>query len=255
MAFTWITALGVRGGLNPGRAIDRNAGQNVEQGLMFLKTTAAQRIFFRAAMCVLTAGLVSGCGGGSLFGLSSSSDSPSLGSRFSQLFGSNSQAVGEASPAASSGEVSCPPVTIRSGASTYAVGVPGKSASGSDLRYQVTITRTARDCNISGGQVTARLGIEGRVIVGPAGAPSSVDIPLRVAVVQQGVHDKTIFTKFYSTSEDTIGDNSPYSFVAEDIVYPVPQGAEADSYILYIGFDPSGLKPQPAPRATKRTKH
>ncbi len=231
----------------------------VEQQLKPSKTTRRFRQVPIAALGLLAAGLLSGCGGGSMFG-SSTTDSPSLGSRFSQIFGSNSQAVGETSSPApvnsADVELTCPPVSIRPGASTIAVGLPGKPASGNDLRYQVTITRTARDCNLNGGQITARVGIEGRVIVGPAGAPPSVDVPLRVAVVQEGVQDKIIFTKFYRTTVAMAGnaENAAYNFVAEDIVYPVPQGGAGDSYIFYIGFDPNGLKSQPAPRPAKRAK-
>lgn len=213
---------------------------------------AAARGLGRTALFAITALVLTGCGGGSLLGTSSGSES-SIGSRFSQLFGSKSQAVGEAPSAAqesSDAQLTCPPVAIRAGASTLPVGLPGKPASGSDLRYQLTITRTARDCNLNAGQITARIGIEGRVIVGPAGAPPTVDIPIRVAVVQEGVGDKVIFTKAYRTSV-AMADNSDstvYSFVAEDVVYPAPKGDAGDAYVFYIGFDPNGLKPQPAPR-------
>ncbi len=152
-------------------------------------------------------------------------------------------------------ELSCPPVTIRAGASTYAVGAPGKEAVGNDLRYQATISRTARDCTKTGDQITARIGILGRVIVGPAGAPQTVEIPLRVAVVQGGVQEKTIATKVYRTTVTMNDQNSvPFSLVAEDVIYPVPPGATGDSYIFYIGFDPQALTPEPAP-ARERKKH
>jgi hypothetical protein len=210
----------------------------------------------RIALALAAAGaLLSGCGGGSMFGGSSSSDSsPSLGDRFGQLFGSKSQAVGEKAPAPIDNELSCPPVSIRAGASTFAVGLPGKPASGSDLRYQATITRTARDCTQNGGNIVARIGIQGRVITGPAGNPPTVEIPLRVAVVQGGVQEKTIATKVYRTSVtmDESG-NVPFSLVAEDMVYPVPPGAVGDSYIFYIGFDPQALTPErPARPARKK---
>jgi hypothetical protein len=155
-------------------------------------------------------------------------------------------------------QLNCPPISIRPGASTLAIAVPGKTAVGNDVRYQATITRTARDCNIAGSEITARIGIEGRVIVGPAGAPASVDIPLRVAVVQENPQsrDKVVFTKFYRTSVamPADGGNAYYSFVAEDIVYPVPTVAASESYIFYVGFDPNGLKPEPAPRPAHRAK-
>jgi hypothetical protein len=145
-------------------------------------------------------------------------------------------------------------VNIRAGASTYAVGAPGKQATGNDMRYQATITRTARDCSQSGGNVVARIGIQGRVIAGPAGNPPTVEIPLRVAVVQGGVSEKTIATKVYRTTVamDQSG-NVPFSLVAEDTVYPVPPGAAGDSYIFYIGFDPQALTPErPAKPARKK---
>ena len=98
------------------------------------------------------------------------------------------------------GDLTCPPVTIRAGASTYAVAAPGKQPVGNDLRFQATITKMARECTVNGGEITARIGIQGRVIAGPAGAPSSVEVPLRVAVVQGGVSEKTIATKAYQTT-------------------------------------------------------
>jgi len=202
----------------------------------------------------LASALLSGCGGGSLFGASSdSSSSPSIGSRFSQLFGSKSQAVGEVAPSPVDNEQSCPPVSIRAGASTYAVAEPGKQAVGNDLRYQATITRTARDCKQNGDQITARIGILGRVIAGPAGNPTTVEIPLRVAVVQGGMQEKTIATKVYRNTVSMNEEGSvPFSLVAEDVVYPVPPGATGDSYIFYIGFDPQALTPEP--KATRKKK-
>ena len=174
----------------------------------------------------------------------------SLGDRFKSLFGGKSEepTQGAPPPPAPDGEndLSCPPVSIRAGASTYAVAAPGKQPIGNDLRYQATITRTARECGYNSGVITARIGIQGRVIAGPAGAPSTVEIPLRVAVVQGGVQEKTIATKAYRTTVPMSEDGSePFTLVAEDMVYPVPPGAAGDSYILYIGFDPQALKPEP----------
>jgi hypothetical protein len=189
--------------------------------------------------------------GYSLF--ASPASSQSLGDRFKSLFGVRPEQPAEAAPAEGETDVTCPPVSIRAGASTYAVAAPGKQAVGNDLRVQATITRTARDCTKTGDQITARIGIQGRVIAGPAGAPSTVEIPLRVAVVQGGVLEKTIATKVYRTtvsmSEDS---NVPFALVAEDLVYPVPLGAAGDSYIFYIGFDPQALKPEPKPKAAKK---
>ena len=189
--------------------------------------------------------------GYSLF--ASPASSQSLGDRFKSLFGVRPEQPAEGAAAEGETDVTCPPVSIRAGASTYAVAAPGKQAVGNDLRVQATITRTARDCTKTGDQITARIGIQGRVIAGPAGAPSTVEIPLRVAVVQGGVLEKTIATKVYRTTVSMSEDgNVPFALVAEDLVYPVPLGAAGDSYIFYIGFDPQALKPEPKPKAAKK---
>jgi hypothetical protein len=180
----------------------------------------------------------------------------SLTDRFKSLFGGKSEEPAapatEATPQ-DTGDLTCPPVTVRAGASTYAVGPPGKEAVGNDLRFQATITKMARECSVNAGVITARIGIQGRVIAGPAGAPSSVQVPIRVAVVQSGVSEKTIATKAYQTTVTmTEGGSEPFTLVAEDLTYPAPPGAVGDTYIFYIGFDPQSLKPErPAPKKKK----
>jgi hypothetical protein len=211
------------------------------------------RVVFTLALAAAGA-LLSGCGGGSnIFSTPADSDSiPSISDRFSQLFGSKSQAVGEAPPAPDGAELDCPIVKIRAGASTYAVATPGKQPVGNDLRYQATITRTARDCTRSSGQIIARLGIQGRVIAGPAGSPATVEIPLRVAVVQTGVHERVLATKVYRTTVSMTQDSSvPFSLVGEDLAYSTPPGATSESYVFYIGFDPQAVTPEPKPGRKK----
>jgi len=133
-------------------------------------------------------------------------------------------------------------------AQSYAGRFAGKEAVGNDVRFQATITKTARECVKAGSEITARVGIQGRVIAGPAGAPDSIEVPLRVAVVQGGVTEKVIATKGYKTTVAMAGENVPFTLVADDLVYPIPPGAVGDSYIFYIGFDPqlvSAEKPKP----------
>lgn len=188
--------------------------------------------------------------------LAAPASAQSLSDRFKSLFGGKSEepAAAPASPDSQDvGDLTCPPVSIRAGASTYAVGAPGKEPVGNDLRFQATITKTARECSVNAGVITARIGIQGRVIAGPAGAPSSVQVPLRVAVVHGGVSEKTIATKVYQTTVNmTESGSEPFMLVAEDVIYPAPPGAVGDAYIFYIGFDPHALKPEPKQRAPKK---
>jgi hypothetical protein len=228
---------------------------------LVIMTATPSRKYRRIAVSAAVA-LAVGC---SVF--ASPAAAQSLTDRFKSLFGGgSSDKPAEPAPGAAPGadgaagegqtDLNCPPVSIRAGASTYLVAAPGKEAIGNDVRFQATITKTARDCTRAGGEITARIGIQGRVIAGPAGAPETVQIPLRVAVVQGGVNEKTIATKAYRTTVTMAEDGSvPFTLVADDMVYPVPPAAAADAYIFYIGFDPQALAPEakaPAKRAKKK---
>jgi hypothetical protein len=183
----------------------------------------------------------------------------SLTDRFKSLFGGKSDEPAQTKPAPAPGQpaadddIDCPQVTVRAGASTFGVGATGKPAVGNDVRYQASITKMARECIRNGSEITARIGIQGRVIAGPAGAPNTVEVPLRVAVVQGGVGEKVIASKAYRTTvEMSEGGSVPFTFVAEDLSYPMPSAAVADSYIFYVGFDPQALSPEPKARPKKK---
>ena len=180
----------------------------------------------------------------------------SLTDRFKSLFGGKSDEPAQPAPApgapAADDEYDCPQVTVRAGASTYGVGASGKPAIGNDVRFQASISKMARECIRNGSEITAHIGIQGRVIAGPAGAPATVEVPLRVAVVQGGVGEKVIASKAYRTTVQMAeGGSVPFTFVAEDLSYPLPSAAVADSYIFYVGFDPQALSPEPKARKKK----
>ncbi|HLZ06333.1 MAG TPA: hypothetical protein VKR55_29795 [Bradyrhizobium sp.] len=183
-----------------------------------------------------------------------SASAQSLTDKLKSFFGGGSKSNDQppppvVDPSEAQPDMDCPQVTIRAGASTYAVAAPGKQPIGDDVRFQASITKMARDCTKLGGEITARIGIQGRVIVGPAGAPATVEVPLRVAVVQGGIGEKVIATKAYRTTVNVGEEESvPFTLVADDLVYPVPPANVADNYIFYVGFDPqlvSAERPKP----------
>ncbi len=92
----------------------------------------------------------------------------------------------------------------------------------------------------------------GRIISGPAGAPPTVDVPMRVALVQEGAPEKVIVTKAFRTTVTMEGENTEFSLVAEDITYPIPTPEANDKYVFYVGFDPAALKPEPTARGKKK---
>ena len=93
----------------------------------------------------------------------------------------SAQAAGEPGPV-----IVCPPVDIRPGTASMSFNAATSDPSVMGLRYQVSVTQTARECSTSGGMLTLKVGVQGRLVVGPAGGPGSIEVPLRYALVQEG---------------------------------------------------------------------
>jgi len=171
--------------------------------------------------------------------------------------------VASADPAANMGtgvaelkpeDYACPDVTVRPGAGTLLIGgqASAKDPGAMELRYQGTLVRFARDCTPRAGTMTMKVGIEGRVITGPAGVPGSIDVPLRIAVVQEGPEPKTVVSKLVHIPVTIAPDTSSADFthVDPDIAFPVPRPtSNLESYVVYVGFDPAATAPQkPKPK-------
>lgn len=213
-----------------------------------------------AALLLLTATL-SGCSATErLFGSGSepettASTSPSLADRMSNLFGSSRQASAQGGPL-SSDDIDCPNVDIRPGSSTLAIAGRGAESSAMDLRYQATIGRTARECALLGATITIKVGVQGRVMIGPNGGPGQVDIPLRYALVHEGPEPKTILTKLHRFPVTVGPDQTGVAFthIEEDLTIPVPDLIALQSYVIYVGFDSAAPKPVPEKKRPTRSR-
>jgi hypothetical protein len=176
------------------------------------------------------------------------------------LFSTSSKAKQDA-PAApgqvSTDDVDCPEVQVRTGASTLMiVSKPGDAEPAAlDVRYQGSILRTARECHVAAGMMTMKIGIEGRIITGPVGGPGTVDVPLRLAIVQEGAEPKTIASRFGKevvTLNDAV-DRVTFTHIESDIVFPLPQPLGLlERYVVYVGFDPLGNTPVKKPPVKRK---
>ena len=138
---------------------------------------------------------------------------------------------------------------VRTGAATLMIGSkPGEGEPAAmDVRYQGSIIRTARECHVNAGIMTMKVGIEGRIITGPAGGPGTIDVPLRVAIVREGINPKTVASKFgrESVAVSEAVDRVTFTHVETDITFPLPTPlGDIDSYVVYVGFDPLAAQPE-----------
>jgi hypothetical protein len=156
----------------------------------------------------------------------------------------------------------CPLISIRQGASTLTIGPSGNASSGEStdngamaVKYQGTFVRAARECALVAGQLVMKIGVQGRIIIGPAGGPGQVDVPLRIAVVEETTKGtKPIVTKFIRipVTVASATDNPTFTDVEEGVSFPMPR--DLDNYVVYIGFDPLSLQAQEHPAAKPKPK-
>jgi hypothetical protein len=182
------------------------------------------------------------------------SRSSSFTDRFSNfVLGGPATTAAASGPGLSPSDIDCPRVEVRQGASTFAQSAPDNGSAALSLQYQSNFVRFARECALHGANITMKVGVEGRIILGPAGAPAQITLPVRLAVVREGLESKTIWTKFYQVPV-TLPPGQPnylFTHVEEDMTFPMPPGNELDEYVIYVGFDPDTAE---AERSRKPTK-
>jgi hypothetical protein len=183
-------------------------------------------------------------------------------SSFSSMFGSGTAAgdanATAAAPLALPNDFECPSVMVRSGAATLSSSIDASDETATGLRYQVGLGNTARECRmVAPGVVSVKIGVQGRAILGPQGTPGTIDVPIRFAVVYDGVPPRTIATRLDRVQVNVTQENNnvQFSHVAEPIEFPLPKRSEMDQYVVYIGFDAVGAqqneRKKPAPRPAK----
>ena len=220
-----------------------------------MRHSSTRRIMpLRPSFAILLAGLtVAGCASvesvlGPMGNIFSSSPAPPGQQVPGQIYEGSGEVPYASGPTRTS-DVDCPQVTVRTGAATWQV-PPGTGPT--NIRYQASLGQLARECAVLGDTVTIRVGIEGRVLLGPKGGPGAVSIPVRIAVIHEGPQPRTLWTKFYSIPV-TMGQGTTqaaFAQVEDDVTFQLPANRnELAQYVVYVGFDPQGATPA---RATKQ---
>ncbi len=150
----------------------------------------------------------------------------------------------------------CPTISLLPGTEVQRVMAPGQSDN-QGVRYQYSLFTVGRECALSGGRVTLRIGANGRVLLGPAGAAGRFDIPIRVAVFDELQH-KVVESRLFKIAATIPAGQSgaPFAFVSDAMTLSIASGRSRD-YSIKVGIDTNakggtseGTKPK---RASRRT--
>lgn len=215
-------------------------------------TSGNHRIIIRIAPVAAIALLAAGCSSSGIGG-----NEASLSQAMASTSTAPASSPGITGSTGQTGNLErCPNVELRQGAGTYAINTTARDPSATQLRYQVSIGQTARECMSVDGNLVMRVGLQGRIVLGPAGGPGNLDIPIRYAVVEEGMPPKTLFTKMMRVPV-AVGEGQPhvaFTHIEEGISVPMPPNLAFDNYVIYVGFDPIGAEQERKKPAPKRAR-
>ena len=191
-------------------------------------------IIVRAAVVATAGVLLSACSMGGLFGGAAPSAQTQ---QLADAQASPDQIAAEAAalPAIAT---ECPPIKVRPGAEALYYYGNGKVGNPSDLQYEAVIDKQSRNCVVSNGLITVKMGVVGRLMLGPAGNQTSVNLPVRFAVERE---DNPLFSELYQLPVSVTPPAQANDFVkvVENVQIPYVSG---DDITIWVGFDSSGKK-------------
>ena len=197
---------------------------------------------------------LSGCGGG-MFGQGTTASTASGGGMsLSNLLAYNSLRAPAATPGAGAPpvRVDCPEVQVLDGTAAYTV-YNGADRSNGAVRYQYSLGDVARQCTVEGNQISIKVGVEGRVLLGPAGTPGSFSVPVRVVVRRESDRGPAASKLFTASAAVPTGDTqATFDVISDPLLVPLT-GEHADQdYTIYVGFDNATPKSVAQPPARRR---
>jgi hypothetical protein len=149
------------------------------------------------------------------------------------------KAGGEGQPSFAGGDSSqpgCPRFVTWPRDSHLTIYEPGRVGDGLAIMHRGEITKTARECQMSGTQVTVKYGFSGRILLGPRGQSGPISLPINVFVTdakREKVTTENLRVDATVALENPIG----YFSAVRTVTFTVPEGARPGEFQVYVGFD------------------
>ena len=183
----------------------------------------------RAGAAAATALLLSGCSMGSMFG--SAGPAPTSSAQTANPTPQELSAAATAALPAIATE--CPPIKVRPGGEALFFYGKGKVGDPHALNYQAVLDKQSRNCVASNGLITVKMGVVGRVLLGPSGSQAKVDVPIRFVVERDGV---AMYSEKYEipTTINSSSQSGEFVKVVENVAIPYTGG---ENITIWVGFD------------------
>ena len=183
----------------------------------------------RSVAAVLVVSLtLAGCGVGSLVGNGSNSanqlaDTTATANEISQVQSSALPAIA----------TECPPIKVRDGGESIFAYANNRIGDARALQFQAVIDGQSRNCIVSNGLITVKMGVVGRLVLGPSSSQNSMTLPLRFAVERDEI---TVFSQVYNIPMTVTPPSQSEEFVkvVENVAIPYLGG---EDIVIWVGFD------------------
>jgi hypothetical protein len=158
------------------------------------------------------------------------------GSKLAKLLGFKSNDA-PAAPGTEVRHIYCPQVIVLEGtaASQAYAGTPPSSA---NLRFQYALDDTARECTLEGDQLAIKIGVAGKVLLGPAGSPGGFSVPVRMAILRER-DNLPLVSKLYRAAVTVAAGETraDFTIVSEPLRVPFVQDHAENDYTIKVGID------------------
>jgi hypothetical protein len=134
-------------------------------------------------------------------------------------------------------DLTCPSVTVSENGAAYRSG----GGAASTVSYQASLINTARECAFQGNQVSIRVGVEGRLLLGTNGKPGTYTVPVRIQVKRRN----DVVTQRFAQLKVTVPANetqAEFAHLEERITLPISATDPGDEYDVYVGFEAAGAR-------------
>lgn len=113
---------------------------------------------------------------------------------------------------------------------------PGRVGDGLAIMHRGEITKTARECHMSGSQVTVKYGFSGRILLGPRGNSGPISLPINVFVTD-AKRERITTDKLRVDASVAVENPIGYFSAVREVTFDVPEGSRPGEFEVYVGFD------------------
>jgi hypothetical protein len=187
--------------------------------------------FAKSALRLAGAGILAvalaGCSMGSMFGGTGSD------AQFANAYATQAEIAEGAPTSLPAIATECPPIRVRPGTEALFFYGSGRVGNPQSLVYQAVIDQATRNCIVSNGLIRVDMGVAGRLLLGPSGSQTSVDLPIRFAVERDG---QAVFSERYEVQASINPPDQSGEFVhrVDGVSIPYLGG---EQITIWVGFD------------------